>query len=53
MFIDMYRLRDMTVYLVQTIHAWRIELEEYTDQCQQHEEVVYYFEGQPFYEMVL
>lgn len=43
-FVDMSRLRDMTIYIVETVHGWRVELEDHLDRCQQHVPIHYYFQ---------
>lgn len=53
MFADMSRLREMTIYLVEQIHSWRVRIEEHLDRCQQHSEIKYYYENENIYEVLL
>jgi hypothetical protein len=52
-FIDMSRLRDMTIYVVETIHKWKVELEEWMDQCNQYSPVFFVHNGQNAYFTIL
>lgn len=52
-FMDMARLRDMTIYLVEQLHNWRVRIEEHLDRCQQHSEIKFYFENENAYESLL
>lgn len=42
LFIDLARLRDMTIYIVETVHRWRVGIEEWMDRCQDHARVDFY-----------
>lgn len=48
-FIDMSRLRDMTLYVVENIHKWKVELEEWMDKCDQYSPVSFIHNGQNAY----
>lgn len=50
--MDMSRLRDMTIYIVESIHAWRSENEEQADRCQQHSPVYYFYENVDVYQTI-
>jgi hypothetical protein len=52
-FADMSRLRDMTIYVVESIHAWRMEIEEHADRCQQHSPVHYFYSDSDIYQTIL
>jgi hypothetical protein len=52
-FADMSRLRDMTIYVVESIHAWRMEIVEHADRCQQHSPVHYFHSDSDIYQTIL
>lgn len=52
-FIDMTRLRDMTIYLVEQLHSWKVRIEEHLDRCQQHSEIKFYLGDENVYESLL
>ena len=48
-FIDMSRLRDMTIYIIEQIHEWKLKVEEWSDKCRQPAPVSYIYNGEDFY----
>jgi hypothetical protein len=52
-FADMVRLRDMTIYLIEQIHNWRVRIEEHLDRCQQHSHIIYLHDNKEFYDTLL
>ena len=52
-FADMSRLRDMTIYVVESIHNWRMEIEEHADRCQQHSPIHYFYNDNDIYQTIL
>eukprot|EP00919_Chromeraceae_sp_WS-2016_P056599 GHVR01134327.1.p1 GENE.GHVR01134327.1~~GHVR01134327.1.p1 ORF type:complete len:100 (+),score=4.33 GHVR01134327.1:1161-1460(+) len=49
MFIDMSRLRDITIYLIETIHQWKMQTEEYSDRCGQYSPIFFIHDNENFY----
>jgi len=43
----------MTIYVVESIHAWRMELEEHSDRCQQHSPVRFLHKDTDVYQTIL